>query len=170
MKNKSFNPNWASPPWDSFESILVSKNLKDISNSELAALLKLDDPLLVFEFKNGLTVIDEDFAKKLANFTNSNYKFWLNREKQYKEKLQEIFYPFEDWSDGFMSFLGYVENPDSEDCIEWHLEKHPNGFWELQCAENEVGGPIVYFGKIPDRDFFIDLIKNIYCPPNIDFD
>lgn len=88
-----------------------------------------------------------------------------------------IFYPFQKWGDqsyGYCedkegNFLDEVED-DIEDWNEWHIDMHNKYDYIIEFCPAENCSLEMYFGKINNRDFFVQLMKNIAYPPNIDWD
>jgi plasmid maintenance system antidote protein VapI len=77
----SFNPDWVSPPGDTIRDILEERGL---TRKWLAINLNINeeaaDLLLV-----GGRFIDESLAAELARLFGPNAKFWLERERHYRE-------------------------------------------------------------------------------------
>lgn len=89
-------------------------------------------------------------------------------------KISKIFEPFEDWSEGEETFFGLcvkdgeIYKPKDDDYYEedgvqeFHISLDgPEDIWRIDYTESTAGGPEVYWGSIPNRDFFIKLMKNI---------
>jgi len=97
------------------------------------------------------------------------------------KEISERFKPFEDWSDGDEELFGLcvkdgkIYNPpieESEDDDSNYQEVHVSldgpDIWRIDYATSSVGGPEVYWGQIPDRQFFKMLMKNMVGGFDID--
>lgn len=91
------------------------------------------------------------------------------------KEISDIVKPFEDWSDQESTYFGlcvkdgelYKPLPEDEEYDEWHIYKYGDG-WIIECAYAENAMVDVYMGKIPNREFFVDLIKNVRYGFNIE--
>lgn len=84
------------------------------------------------------------------------------------KSVSEIFYPFEDWSDGKETYFGlcikdgeiFKPTQDDNDYHEWHIEKYGDS-WLIECGYAENAAFEVYRGDIPTREFFEALMYNV---------
>ncbi|QEO15062.1 ImmA/IrrE family metallo-endopeptidase [Agromyces intestinalis] len=79
----TFEPRWASTPGDSIRAILERRGW---TADDLADELGIGDPA-TRRLIQGETEISEDLASKLAACLGGSAKFWLTRERQYRESL-----------------------------------------------------------------------------------
>ena len=78
----------------------------------------------------------------------------------------EMFEPFK--KDNSFSYILYVSNdgkyttekPEGEDFKTWRISKCDGGNWEISLFEDYFVSD-VYVGKIPTREFFVELMKNV---------
>ena len=97
------------------------------------------------------------------------------------KEISKRFDPFEDWSDGSETFFGIclkdgnIYTPsmeESEDDYnnyqEIHISLDGPDVWRVDYATSSGGGPEVYWGHIPDRQFFKLLMKNMVGGFSID--
>lgn len=54
------------------------------------------------------------------------------------------------------------------EAIKWHIENDGNGIFEIDYCLSDDEQTVVYRGKIPTREFFIELLKNIENFPEIE--
>jgi HTH-type transcriptional regulator / antitoxin HigA len=80
-----YSPDWASPPGDTIADILRSQQI-DINGFASAINMDVD---IARELIAGNQRISLDIAKALAKALGSTSEFWLKREKQYREKIDE---------------------------------------------------------------------------------
>lgn len=84
--SSNFKPDWASSPGSTILDILKEKN---ISIDKFAK--KNDwDTNFVSALLYGDIVINNDLAKKLEDNLGSTTKFWLNREKLYRQTIERL--------------------------------------------------------------------------------
>lgn len=86
---------------------------------------------------------------------------------------EDMFAPFAPWGDSYYGLCvqdGRVtKDPvDGRDWTEYHLDLRGDA-WELEVCEHENTGTILYYGKIPSREFFMALMTNIKGAPPIDW-
>lgn len=89
---------------------------------------------------------------------------------------EDMFAPFKPLSGGFFGL--YVQNgmvvdypEDDGDWKEFRLESQDSGLWELSLRDHCAAPAfeeILYYGKIPSREFFMALMTNIEGAPLID--
>lgn len=96
-------------------------------------------------------------------------------KKKFIKKPVRFFDPFEDWTEGDGTFWGCVKRggwvlsreeikkieEDAEDVIEWQIEHIKDDIWEINRSDNVDCRIALYRGRIPTREFFIDLMLNI---------
>lgn len=90
----------------------------------------------------------------------------------------ELLAPFKDWSgDSQADFFGLVVDRNGEisydpyeeryDLVEWHVTYLGKEIYEIECCPQEAGGRLVYQGKIPSRQFFVQLMANFRDAPKV---
>ena len=86
MADMAFRPNWASPPGETIRTVLHNKGVSvdsfrleiGLDESQMAALLA------------GVLPVTPAIAKGLAKSVGSTAHFWLERQKQYRDSLEEL--------------------------------------------------------------------------------
>lgn len=87
-------------------------------------------------------------------------------------ELASMFSPFEDWDDeGKHEFFALCmkngkrfDPPEGdENYTEWHVWYMGGDIWEVSYAPSPACETLVYRGKIPNREFFVDLMRNVEC-------
>ena len=86
MVDIAFRPNWASPPGETIRAVLHAKGVSidvfrleiGLDESQTAALLA------------GVLPVTPAIAKNLAKSVGSTAHFWLERQKQYRDSLEEL--------------------------------------------------------------------------------
>jgi len=79
-KKYYYKPDVSSPPGETIKEMLYEK---DMTMDELCEQLDMRDDI-VTGILDGITKINKDKAEKLGNVLGPNKKFWLNREKNYR--------------------------------------------------------------------------------------
>lgn len=79
-----FNPDWASPPGDTIRDLAIQHK---ISPETLAVLLCCSVSELV-ELLDGNRELTSRDAYYLSTFLGGPVEFWLERERQYRERLR----------------------------------------------------------------------------------
>jgi HTH-type transcriptional regulator / antitoxin HigA len=82
----SFNPDWLSPPGDTIVDILEER---DWTIAQLAGKMGFSN-MKIQQLIDGKLEIDESIAGQLAEVLGSTEKFWLNRERLYRERLTKL--------------------------------------------------------------------------------
>ena len=83
--NNKFKPDWISPPGDTIRELLEEKN---VSKDNLSKLLNL--PIEKIEkLLDGELEIDFYLAYDLYKVFGPSMNFWLKREKNYRNSLEE---------------------------------------------------------------------------------
>jgi HTH-type transcriptional regulator/antitoxin HigA len=108
-KEESFEPQWASPPGN---TILAALERSGLSLEELAEILEVDADGIV----DGRLRIGAEVAGNLARYLGGSERFWINRERQYREDATRRRLLFEateqEWLDELpldeMSKLGWL--------------------------------------------------------------
>ena len=81
----AFIPDWISPPGDTIRDMLEEKG---ISQREFGCKMRMREKN-VEVLLSGEIEIDEETAIKLSDVLGSPVHFWLNREKEYRDALEE---------------------------------------------------------------------------------
>ncbi|MTJ08668.1 HigA family addiction module antitoxin [Anabaena sp. UHCC 0204] len=84
--NRSFTPDWVSPPGDTIADLLEELNWTEAQLAEQLGFAANHVSLLI----NGKAAINEEIALKLERILGSTAAFWLNREAQYQAGLTRI--------------------------------------------------------------------------------
>jgi len=79
--NTKFLPDWISVPGDTIMDILMERNISFVEFSKLMEMSYLDVNNLII----GKTKINRKIADKLSKVLGASSKFWLNREKHYRD-------------------------------------------------------------------------------------
>lgn len=79
----SFNPDWASPPGD---TILDLMEEHDVGAYELACYLGMDTKQFA-HLIDGTEALKIENACVLSGLFGGSIEFWLERERQYRERL-----------------------------------------------------------------------------------
>ena len=74
-----------SPPGDTIKDIMEERG---ISCFKLGKLLDIREKQ-VSKLLSGVYLIDNDMAYRLSDVLGSTPEFWENRERQYRERIQE---------------------------------------------------------------------------------
>lgn len=77
----NFNPDWVSPPGEAIYDLMQEM---DISEYDLSSKWKTP-VIFIIRLIAGIQEIDESLAKKISETFGSTTKFWLEREKLYRE-------------------------------------------------------------------------------------
>ena len=82
-----------------------------------------------------------------------------------EKAVDHMFHPFVDFGCGMYSLCiqngEIVDEPlEIMDWKEYYLDYSNNGNWHLAESLKDNNSRILYIGKIPDRQFFLELIKN----------
>src|ERR1017187_10171193 len=86
MAELTLRPNWASPPGETIRAVLHNKG---VSVDSFRLEIGLDERQTVALLAGVLTVTPA-IAKGLAKSVGSTAHFWLERQKQYRESLEEL--------------------------------------------------------------------------------
>lgn len=86
MAEMMFRPNWASPPGETIRTVLHNKGVSidsfrheiGLDESQVAALLA------------GVLPVTPALAKGLAESVGSTAQFWLERQRQYRDSLEDL--------------------------------------------------------------------------------
>lgn len=82
----NFSPDWVSPPGATIKCLMVKLGY---DHKELAEEIDIPDNLLL-KILEGEEIITQDIALQLSIVLGSTQKFWLNREKQYREEIDRL--------------------------------------------------------------------------------
>ncbi|WP_339616904.1 ImmA/IrrE family metallo-endopeptidase [uncultured Gilvimarinus sp.] len=84
--NLSFSPDWVSPPGSTLNDLieLEGKSLSQFANSMQLGFYELNKII------KGKVSIDLDLASKLEEHTGTSAKFWLEREKNYRNSIKKM--------------------------------------------------------------------------------
>ena len=77
---------WISPPGDTISDILEDRGE---TPNELADKMNVSYNF-IFSLINGNEEVTPELARKLAEHVGSTTAFWLNREKQHRDRVQGI--------------------------------------------------------------------------------
>jgi HTH-type transcriptional regulator/antitoxin HigA len=86
MANSGFQPNWASPPGDTIRIILHAKGLSFEAFGQQLGLRQSDVSKLIA----GIIPVDRSLAERLVESVGSTARFWLERQKQYQQALEQL--------------------------------------------------------------------------------
>lgn len=81
MNRRPFMPDWVSAPGETIESILEERGM---TLDEFSISIQ-KTPAEVQQLLGGQMEITEDLAQTLSSVLGASPKFWLNRERQYRE-------------------------------------------------------------------------------------
>ncbi|MDE3105919.1 MAG: ImmA/IrrE family metallo-endopeptidase, partial [Acidobacteriota bacterium] len=81
-----FRPNWASPPGETIRAVLYAKGM-DIDVFRLEVGL---DERQTADLLAGVLPVTPIIARSLAKSVGSTAHFWLERQKQYRDSLEEL--------------------------------------------------------------------------------
>jgi len=85
-EDRPFEPDWISPPHESVRDCLDENNISvEQFRMHMGWGLVQSD-----EFFEGLIVIDQSIADRLASVTGAPSAFWMKRQQQYTEKFNKI--------------------------------------------------------------------------------
>lgn len=82
------NPDWVSPPGDTIMELMEDRSW---TMEDAAKALGWDTHHLRL-LMNGASPIEESDAARLSNVLGSSPQFWLNREANYRKRLEQIMY------------------------------------------------------------------------------
>lgn len=85
-EDEEFNPNWVSPPGDTIRDCI---EIKGLDFKEFASQLILGEPQL-HQLLRGELEIDFRLAQRFHYTLGIDAQFWINREKNYRDKLKEL--------------------------------------------------------------------------------
>ena len=86
MADTAVHPNWASPPGETILALLHAKGVNlDVFRLEVGL-----DKTQTSELFAGVLPITPLIAKSLAKSLGSTARFWLERQKQYRENLKQL--------------------------------------------------------------------------------
>src|ERR1035437_7161553 len=86
MTDIAFRPNWASPPGETIRTVLHAKGVSiDVFRHEIGL-----DESQVANLLAGVLPVTPVIAKSLAKSVGSTAYFWLERQKQYRNSLEEL--------------------------------------------------------------------------------
>lgn len=85
MTQKNFNPDWISPTGDTIQDILDERGW---DTDEFSRRMEIDIKFAE-NIINGYQPIDIDMSCRLQNVLGGTVMFWVNREKNYRQRLQE---------------------------------------------------------------------------------
>lgn len=83
---QTFSPDWISPPGETIADLIEEY---EWTQSDLAIRLGFSEEY-IDRLISGKAPITEETAIKLASLLGSSASFWLNREAQYRTKLQQF--------------------------------------------------------------------------------
>ncbi len=124
MSERTFQPNWASPPGETILAILYAKGVSVASFCNDVGLPEGETSALI----SGLLPITPNLAKALAKSVGSTSHFWLERQKQYQMSLEALALVEPEltlWCDSFpvkrMIESGWLPKPRSKDDTAFEL-------------------------------------------------
>lgn len=86
MSEKTFSPDWASPPGETIADLLEERRMTTL---ELAT--KLGEPVGVVDaLIAGATELTTERAQRVASVFGSTTTFWITREAQYREDVRRL--------------------------------------------------------------------------------